>query len=276
MSMVDQREGVVPVTPAVIVGSGTPSLVTGLCARAQRRPNRKVEVAEKKRTLHFRERDERLPFFRVAHRPLKESAPSSHRPFPRVPPPSATSALRLIMSAARLREALTAGGPTSGKGDRAAAADGVLSPTPDTPDAAEWRARASIIDTACASSSYLDEESGAWRVKAGTAARRQRGGGAAAARELVVAAICSRLFLSLSPPSLQPPSRTSCTANSPGALRASPRSPSVSSGPRSLRSAASSGAFWGGLPFFFLLARASEAGGEGGRGPRRHEGRAAN
>jgi hypothetical protein len=66
-----------------------------------------------------------------------------------------------IMSTARLREALTAGGPTSGKGARAAAADGVLSPTPDTPDAAEWRARASIIDTACASSSYLDEEGGA-------------------------------------------------------------------------------------------------------------------
>jgi hypothetical protein len=64
------------------------------------------------------------------------------------------------MSAARLREALTAGGPTSGKGDRAAAADGVLSPTPDSPDAAEWRARASIIDTACASSSYLDEDGG--------------------------------------------------------------------------------------------------------------------
>jgi len=64
------------------------------------------------------------------------------------------------MSAARLREALTAGGPTSAKGERAAAADGTLSATPDSADAAEWRARASIIDTACASSSYLDEEGG--------------------------------------------------------------------------------------------------------------------
>lgn len=65
------------------------------------------------------------------------------------------------MSQARLREALNAGGPgTKEKGPPVA--DGILSVTPDTPEAVEWRTRRSAIDSAGASSSYLeDEEEGA-------------------------------------------------------------------------------------------------------------------
>ena len=62
-----------------------------------------------------------------------------------------------MASAARLREALTAGGATHAK-DRATA-DGVLTPTPDAADAAGGRP--SPIDAAVASSSYLEEGEGA-------------------------------------------------------------------------------------------------------------------
>ena len=60
---------------------------------------------------------------------------------------------------ARLREALTAGGPgTKEKGPPVA--DGFLSVTPDTPEAIEFRSRRSIFDSVGASSSYLEDETG--------------------------------------------------------------------------------------------------------------------
>ena len=61
---------------------------------------------------------------------------------------------------ARLREALQAGGPGSQKEKGPPIADGILTVTPDTPEAVEWRTRRSIIDSAGASSSYLEDESG--------------------------------------------------------------------------------------------------------------------
>ena len=70
---------------------------------------------------------------------------------------------------ARLREALQAGGPGSQKEKGPPVADGILTVTPDTPEAVEWRTRRSIIDSAGASSSYLEDESGA-----GGPARLQR------------------------------------------------------------------------------------------------------
>ncbi len=64
------------------------------------------------------------------------------------------------MAQARLREALNAGGPGSQKEKGPPSPDGILSVTPDTPEAVEWRTRQSIIDSAGASSSYLEDESG--------------------------------------------------------------------------------------------------------------------
>ena len=64
------------------------------------------------------------------------------------------------MAQARLREALNAGGPgTKEKGPPVA--DGLLSITPDTPEAIEFRTRRSIFDSVGASSSYLEDETGA-------------------------------------------------------------------------------------------------------------------
>jgi hypothetical protein len=64
------------------------------------------------------------------------------------------------MAQARLREALNAGGPGSQKEKGPQPVDGILSVTPDTPEALEWRTRRSIIDSAGASSSYLEDDSG--------------------------------------------------------------------------------------------------------------------
>lgn len=61
------------------------------------------------------------------------------------------------MSQARLREALTAGGPTA-KDRGPPIADGILTVTPDTPEAVEWRSRRSIIDSFASCSAYLDED----------------------------------------------------------------------------------------------------------------------
>lgn len=60
------------------------------------------------------------------------------------------------MSQAKLREALAGGAPTKEKGPPVA--DGVLSVTPDTPEAVEWRTRQSVIDAIASSSTYLDDE----------------------------------------------------------------------------------------------------------------------
>eukprot|EP00873_Tetraselmis_striata_P038610 jgi/Tetstr1/458874/TSEL_004382.t1 len=62
------------------------------------------------------------------------------------------------MSNARLREALNAGGPGTGKDKGPPVADGVLSVTPDTPEAAEWRSRQSAIDFPSSSSTYLEDD----------------------------------------------------------------------------------------------------------------------
>jgi chemotaxis protein histidine kinase CheA len=60
------------------------------------------------------------------------------------------------MSQAKLREALAGGAPTKEKGPPVA--DGVISETPDTPEAIEWRTKQSVIDTIASSSTYLDQE----------------------------------------------------------------------------------------------------------------------
>ena len=62
------------------------------------------------------------------------------------------------MSTARLREALNAGAPGNSKEKGPPVADGILSVTPDTPEAAEWRTRRSAIDFPSSSSSYLEDE----------------------------------------------------------------------------------------------------------------------
>ena len=61
------------------------------------------------------------------------------------------------MSQARLREALTAGGPST-KEKGPPVADGTLTVTPDTPEAIEWRSRRSVIDSIASCSSYLDDD----------------------------------------------------------------------------------------------------------------------
>ncbi|KAG7672953.1 hypothetical protein Ndes2526B_g08521 [Nannochloris sp. 'desiccata'] len=60
------------------------------------------------------------------------------------------------MSQAKLREALAGGAPTKEKGPPVA--DGVISETPDTPEAIEWRTKQSVIDSITSSSTYLDPE----------------------------------------------------------------------------------------------------------------------
>lgn len=64
------------------------------------------------------------------------------------------------MGQARLREALNAGGPGTQKEKGPPVADGVLTVTPDTPEALEWKSRMSAIDSAGTSSSYLEDEEG--------------------------------------------------------------------------------------------------------------------
>ncbi|KFM23482.1 MATH domain-containing protein [Auxenochlorella protothecoides] len=61
------------------------------------------------------------------------------------------------MSQARLREALSAGGPTT-KDRGPPVSDGTLTVTPDTPEAVEWRSRRSIIDSIASCSTYLDDD----------------------------------------------------------------------------------------------------------------------
>ena len=61
------------------------------------------------------------------------------------------------MGTQKLREALA--GPSKDKDKQPPVADGVLSVTPDPPEAAEWRK--SVLDTVAADSSFLeDSESG--------------------------------------------------------------------------------------------------------------------
>ena len=71
-------------------------------------------------------------------------------------------------SQARLREALTAGGPST-KEKGPPVADGVLSVTPDTAEAIEWHSRQSVVDRIAACSSFLDDDDGAWAAAAAAA-----------------------------------------------------------------------------------------------------------
>lgn len=72
-----------------------------------------------------------------------------------MPPTSSNS-----VAQARLREALNAGGPGA-KEKGPPVADGLLSVTPDTPEAIEFRSRQSVIDSlGVSSSSYLEDETG--------------------------------------------------------------------------------------------------------------------
>ena len=64
------------------------------------------------------------------------------------------------MGQARLREALNAGGPGTQKEKGPPVADGILTVTPDTAEALEWKSRRSAIDSAGTSSSYLEDEDG--------------------------------------------------------------------------------------------------------------------
>lgn len=59
-------------------------------------------------------------------------------------------------SNARLKEALTGGSNVKEKAGPPVS-DGVLTPTPDSPEILEWRSK-SAVDCAGTSSSYLDEE----------------------------------------------------------------------------------------------------------------------
>jgi hypothetical protein len=78
------------------------------------------------------------------------------------------------MSQARLREALTAGGPSS-KEKGPPVADGALTVTPDTPEAIEWRSRRSVIDTIASSSTFLEDEEGELANPAALASDCDRG-----------------------------------------------------------------------------------------------------
>lgn len=62
------------------------------------------------------------------------------------------------MGQARLREALNAGGPSTQKEKGPPVADGILTVTPDTAEALEWKSRRSAIDSAGTSSSYLEDD----------------------------------------------------------------------------------------------------------------------
>ena len=64
------------------------------------------------------------------------------------------------MGQARLREALNAGGPGTQKEKGPPVADGILTVTPDTAEALEWKSRRSAIDSAGTSSCYLEDEDG--------------------------------------------------------------------------------------------------------------------
>lgn len=92
------------------------------------------------------------------------------------------TARNYIMSqASRLREALNAGGPLPASKDKGPpVADGVLSVTPDTPEAVDWKSRQSPIDVVCASSPYLDDhEDGMLQLEWGSVQpmlQKQRGG----------------------------------------------------------------------------------------------------
>lgn len=50
------------------------------------------------------------------------------------------------------------GAPTATKEKGPPVADGLLTETPDTPEAIEWRSRQSVIDAIASSSTYLDDE----------------------------------------------------------------------------------------------------------------------
>lgn len=60
------------------------------------------------------------------------------------------------MGTQKLREALA--GPAKEKDKQPPVADGILSVTPDPPEAAEWRK--SVLDTVVADSSFLDDGDG--------------------------------------------------------------------------------------------------------------------
>ena len=62
-----------------------------------------------------------------------------------------------MTSQQRLREALTGTGPGNTKEKGTPKADGTLTKTPDTQEAQEWKSRRSPIDSAGASSSYLQD-----------------------------------------------------------------------------------------------------------------------
>jgi len=119
------------------------------------------------------------------------------------------------MAQARLREALNAGsGSQKEKGPPVA--DGILSVTPDTQEALEWRSRRSIIDSAGTSSSYLGDETGRDSSQRHASILWVRSPLCGVSLCGDVNNICMR--------HLQGPSRQSYMANSPGKLRTSLKS----------------------------------------------------
>ena len=78
-------------------------------------------------------------------------------------------------SQARLRDALTSGGPST-KDKGPPVADGVLSVTPDTAEAIEWRSRKSVVDGIASTSAFLDDddEGGCRRCRSAAAAAPAR------------------------------------------------------------------------------------------------------
>ena len=61
-------------------------------------------------------------------------------------------------NAARLHEALSAG--MNGKNKDLPAPDGVLTVTPDIPEAADWRSRRSPMDVPCTGNILRDDDDG--------------------------------------------------------------------------------------------------------------------
>lgn len=168
-------------------------------------------------------------------------------------------------SQARLREALTAGGPST-KEKGPPVADGVLSVTPDTAEAIEWHSRQSVVDRIAACSSFLDDDDGAWAAAAaaagappavagsgwpqlrcthdaakGAACSQQREA-APAAKALARAHACRRRRRRSCLAAAQARRRLSCMASSRGGWTALARAASASFGPMSSKSGLSNGA----------------------------------
>lgn len=150
------------------------------------------------------------------------------------------------MSQARLREALSAGGPTTTKERGPPVSDGTLTVTPDTPEAVEWRSRRSIIDSIASCSTYLDDEDdGGGRWSCSSASGNVCLIALAAVFDPSERCIAPRRCLPLTPslplPFQRLPTLGICTVDLPGKSISSATSTSGSSAATPLKSETTSG-----------------------------------